>query len=146
MANAKFRYLSHTADIEFLAYGKDTKSAIENAALALLSIMLDVRKIKAARAKTSSIRIVEHAETIENLVWFVLQDVLSKRASEYLNAYAFEVDRLIKSGSKFKLSGRLLHKNLEGDHTILDVKAVTPHDLKVFKTKTGCSITVTVDV
>ncbi len=146
MANTRFRYLSHTADVEFIAYGKDYESAIENAALALLNVMLDIKRIRVKRGKTYSIRITESADTVENLVWFVLQDILSKRASQYLSAYSFEVDRIGNAKNKFGIAGRLLYKRLEGDYTILDVKAVTPHDLKVLRTRTGYSITVTVDV
>lgn len=146
MAKARFRYLSHTADIEFVAYGRDAKEAIENAALALLNVALDVKKIAAARGRIETVKISEKADTIENLVWFVLQDIISKRSAEYLSAYKFEVEKLDETEGRLSLSGRLFHKKLKEDYTLLDVKAVTPHDLLVKTKKRECSITVTIDV
>ena len=146
MARKPFRYLSHTADVEFVAYGKNLKEAVENAALALLNVALDIKKITDSRAPRRSITISEKADSIENLVWFVLQDINSKRASGYLNAYGFKVDKISRTKNGLGLKGRLLHKKISGDHTVLDVKAVTPHDLMVTTGKGRCSIRVTLDV
>ncbi len=146
MADAKFRYLPHTADVEFEAYGKSLKEAIENAVLALLNVALDLKKISSCKGKPSAAGISEEAGTVENLVWFVLQDVISERSARYLNAYRFRVDMLKTSKSGFALRGRLLYKEMKGDYTLLDVKAVTPHDLAVRNGREGYSITVTIDV
>ncbi len=146
MAGPKFRYLPHTADIEFSAYGKDVSEAMENAALALLSVVLDVKKIRSSRKATKSIKISEEADTLENLTWFVLQDINSKRASSYISAYGFKVDSFAKAGGKYIIKGRLLYKKLAEDYTLLDVKAVTPHDLSVKLRKGRCTMTVTLDV
>lgn len=146
MHKVPFKYLSHTADVEFAAYGKDTKEAIENSALALLNVALDVKKISGQKGAIKTVTINEKAATIENLVWFVLQDIISKRASGYLNAFKFKVDKLEENEKATKLSGRLFYKKLKEDYTLLDVKAVTPHDLKVSKTRKGCSINVIIDV
>lgn len=140
-----FRYLPHTADVRFRAYGKDFKGAIENSALALLSTMLDVKKIGRKKSATSSLQINETADTPEELVWFILQDILSKVDSRKLNAYAFKVSSL-KESEKISLKGRLLYKKTGADNALLSVKAVTPHGLKVVCSKKGCSIEVVVDV
>ena len=146
MAGQKFRYLPHTADIEFSAYGKDVPEAMENAALALLSVTLDLKKIRSTTVPTKYIKISEKAETLENLVWFVLQDINSKRASGYISAYGFRTDSFVRKEGKYWIKGKLLYKKLTEDYTLLDVKAVTPHDLSVKVGKSRSTITVTLDV
>lgn len=146
MYKMPFKYLSHTADVEFAAYGKDMKEAIENSALALLNVALDVKKINDEKGVIKTISIREKADTIENLVWFVLQDIISKRASGYLNAFKFKIEKIEEKENSAFLGGRLFYKKLKDDYTLLDVKAVTPHDLKVLKTKNGYSINVVIDV
>ena len=146
MAKKSFRYLSHTADVEFVSYGKDLKEAIENAGLALLNVALDLKKITASKGKIKTAGITEKADTVENLAWFVLQDILSMKAAGYLSAFKFKVDKLEETQSGLRLKGRLFHKKLKEDYTLLDVKAVTPHDLRVAKTKNGYSINVIIDV
>lgn len=146
MARAKFKYLSHTADVEFVAYGKDYGEALENSALALLNVALDLKRINKAEGVMRSVAISEKAGTIENLVWFTLQDILSKRAAGYLNAFRFKVEKLTGGKAGFRLKGRLLYKKLSGDYTALDVKAVTAHGLKVSEYGRGYSINVIIDV
>ena len=145
MARPKFRYLSHTADVELVGYGKDVKEAIENSALAMLSVALDVKKIERSKGPENSIVIKEKADKIENLIWFVLQDILSKKEALGLSTFRFKVDALKEEGA-FSLRGRLFYKKLKENYALLDVKAVTPHDLKVIKNMGGYSIDVTLDV
>ncbi len=143
----KFRYLPHTADMRFMAYGKDFGEALENAALALLSIMLDIKKIERMRAKSVAVGVSESAETHAQLAWFTLQDILSKVDSRKLNAYSFRIISIKKrSNGKMSLHGKLSCKSIPSDNALLSVKAVTPHDLIVKRGKDRVSINVVVDV
>ncbi len=141
-----FRYLPHTADMRFRAYGGDFRQALQNSALALLGIMLDVRRIRALKATVSRLRLSESADTQEELVWFTLQDMLSKVDSAKLNAYALRISRLEKRNGKFRLSASILYKRTRIDCSMLSVKAVTPSGLAVTSKKGICSIHVIVDV
>ena len=141
----KFRYLPQTADMRFRAYGSNFKEAFENAALALLNVMLDLRKIKKDSADESSMQINESAYSKEDLVWFTLQDILSKIDSMKLNAYSFKI-KSIKKGRKLTLKGKLSYKRTRNNYAMLSVKAVTPHDLKIEQKKGGFAIQVVVDV
>ena len=42
----KYKFLKHTADVKFQAYGKTLEESFANAALAMFSVMTDVKKIK----------------------------------------------------------------------------------------------------
>lgn len=141
----KFRYMPHTADISFVAYGKDISEAVENAAIAMLNIMLDLKKIKKDKGKVRGIEIRETALKLEDLIWFTLQDILSRKDRDSLSAFEFKVNELKEDG-KMELRGRLLYKELKANYALLDIKAVTPHDLEVKKGKTSFSIRVTVDI
>ncbi len=142
----KFRYLSHTADIEFVGYGSTLKKGIENSALALLNIMLDIKEISNNKSGDSYITIKESAQSRENLVWFTLQDILSKIDEKKINAFRFDVQKITEKNSEIKLTGRIVYKKIKSDNSLLSVKAVTPHDLSVKKEKGIFSVHVVVDV
>ena len=147
MAGRKYKYLPHTADMAFVAYGKDLKEALENSAEALLNIMLDLKRIGKKEVPSGSIRIKETAKSPEDLVWFVLQDILTRVDEKKLLAYRLKVDTL-KIGRDGKVSAdcTLLFKKLEENLFLLEVKAVTPHDLSARDTGKGYEIRVLVDV
>lgn len=141
----RYRYLPHTADMRFRAYGRNFNEALENSALALLNIMLDIKKIEGSKAENESIAITESGDSEGEIVWFTLQDILSKIDSRQLNAYSFKVTS-IKRGKRIKMSGRLMYKKVKENHAMLSVKAVTPHDLTVKKIGSRISVNVVVDV
>jgi len=133
VSKIRFRYLPHTADIRFVSYGNTFKEAFENAVRALLNIMLDIKRISRGDSKVGSITIKESARTKEDLVWYTLQDILSKVDEKGLKAFDFKIIDLDEA--KLKLSGKLFFKNTDKDYSLLEVKAITPHELKVEKTE-----------
>jgi len=141
----KYRYLPHTADMRFRSYGRDFGEALENAAAALLNIMLDVKRIEKDGSGSRTITIKETADSESEMAWFVLQDILSKIDSMKLNAYKFKVTS-VKRANKISMTGKLTCKKTKADYAMLSVKAVTPHDLNVKKAKAGVSINIVVDV
>lgn len=146
MPAKRFKYIPHTADVAFVAYGKNLEAALESAALALLNLMLDIKKVRAVNAKSIVIKIDDEASTKEDLVWYFLQDILSKIDAGKLNAYDFKIHAVKESHAKLKASGRLLCKDIKTDFTLLSLKAVTPHNLIIRSTAKGCSISVVADV
>ncbi len=46
-----YKYLPHTADVKFRAYGKSLEEAFENSAFALYNVMVDTKKVKAKVTK-----------------------------------------------------------------------------------------------
>ena len=146
MGRKRFRYVPHTADASFIAYGKDMAELIENAAYAMLCLMFDVKKIENAKNPAKAIRISEHAHTPEDLLWFTLQDILSKIDIHSVKAFIFRISSLKAVPHEMKLSGTLYHKEAGSDTILLGIKAVTPHGMKVEKTKNGYSVKVVVDI
>ncbi len=146
MGRKRFRYVPHTADASFIAYGKDMAELIENAAYAMLCLMFDVKKIESVKKPAKAIRISEHAHTPENLLWFTLQDILSKIDIHSVKAFIFRVSSLKTMPHEMTLNGALYHKEAGLDAVLLGIKAVTPHGMKIKKTKNGYSVKVVVDI
>lgn len=142
----KFRYLPHTADMAFVSYGSTFRMALGNSALALLNIMLDLKAISKDRGTEAGIKIKESAPNKEELVWFTLQSILSKIDAKKINAYRFDVSRISERNGRHFLEGRLLYRKTKSDYSLLSVKAVTPHGLKIDKRQGIYSINVVVDV
>jgi SHS2 domain-containing protein len=90
--------------------------------------------------------ILETANTQEELVWFTLQDILSRIDTRKLNAYAFRISGIRPKGKTLQLTGTLMCKGSGEDNALLSVKAVTPNDLFVRRDGRRCAIQVVVDV
>ncbi|MCL5427678.1 MAG: archease [Candidatus Marsarchaeota archaeon] len=134
------------ADIAFIAYGRTLEGALENAAMAMLSIMFDMKKITAVRKPVKALTVKDTAGSAEDLVWFTLQDTLTKVQVGNLVPVGFSVNRL-KTGKGLSISGVLEYKDVPAeDYGLLEVKAVTPSGLAVRKSKKGFSIRVVVDI
>lgn len=144
----KYAYVPHTADIAFIAYGRSVEEMIENAALALINVMSDVKKIKKDTSRIFSMHIKEKAGSIDDLVWMTLQDLLSRKYSLNLALLGIKVSGLDISGGEKALKASILYKKppASADYSLLEVKAVTPHNLKVKKRKGIWGVEITVDI
>ncbi len=75
--NNKFKFLEHTADIKFQAYGKSLNEVFENSALAMFNAMYD-KKIKSKIKKKTKIS----GEDRENLLYKFMEELLFLLDSE----------------------------------------------------------------
>jgi protein archease len=146
MGLRKFRYLPHTADVAFVAYGRSFKTAMENSAQALLGVMFDMKEMHKEKAKTKTLRLTEEAGTRDELVWFTLQKIVSKVDEKGVSAFGFKVNHMVQKKDKIVLHGCVFYKKLRKYVALLDVKGVTPHDLSVKRGKNGYRIHVLLDV
>ncbi len=146
MREKQFRYLSHTADAAFVARGSSFKAALENSALALINLMLDIDRVRRLRGRVRTARINEKASTREDLVWFLLQDILSRIDERKLNAFKFKINQIKESEGACKASGCIFYKESGIDSSLMSVKAVTPHGLRIGKRGKNYAIRVVVDV
>ena len=74
----QYKYLPHTADVKFQAYGKDLEEAFKNAALATFDIMTEVSKVKAKMEKEISVETIK----IETLLYDFLEALLYQMDTE----------------------------------------------------------------
>jgi len=119
----KYKFLEHTADIKFQAFGSTIEKAFENSALAMFNSMSE-EKIKSKIKK----KIKVSGKDNEALLYNFLEELL----------FLLDSKNFFLSSAKVRISGFNLEAELQGDsvknyETKLDVKAVTYNQMKVEK-------------
>jgi len=133
-----YKYLEHTADIEFEAYGETLAKAFENAAKALFNSIIDISKVEPKKEKKFEIE----AEDQESLLYDFLEQLLIYKDAEKLVFSEFSVEinglklKAVVRGEKFK----------EEHDQKVDVKAVTYNNMKVGKRGDKYFVHVVVDI
>lgn len=123
----KFKFLEHTADIKFQAFGKTLEKAFENSALALQKSIIQ-EKIKTKKTKKISI---SNTNDKESLLRNFLDELI----------YLFEAENFIFSKiTKLKIKENELNAELIGDKSqnynfLNHVKAITYNQMFVKKIK-----------
>lgn len=130
----EYRFLEHTADIMFEAYGKDYPEAFQNAAKAMFSVFGHAdEKVKAEFSVT--------AHNLEELTVQSLADVLA-----YMDTHEIVFSRLVVK--EFDSEKRHLGFEAYGEEKRPrdSVKAVTYHELMVNEDEKGWTIRILLDV
>ena len=146
MKRANFRYLPHTADVAFVAYGDTFPKALESAALAILNTMFDLKRLGAINAKQKTARVHDIADSYQDAAWFILQDIVSRIDEMGISAFKFKINSISRSDGKIRLRGCIFYKRTKEYVSLLDVKAVPPHGLKVDKVGKRYRIKAVLDV
>lgn len=136
MANEKFKFLEHTADVKFQAYGKTLDKTFENAALAMFNIMY---KGKVGSKIKKKIRV--EGKDNENLLYNFLEELLILLDSQ----------DFFMASCKVKIKDNKLEAEVSGDNAKkypadIDVKAITYNEMFVKKEKSKWVIQAVVDV
>jgi len=142
-----YRYVEHTADVEFIAYGKTLNSLFKDALLALFDTAADLRKIAKSKKPRTTILISDRAHTIEDLLWYVLQDALSAADSKGIFLYHVKNVRILEDkNSEFGAKLKLIGVKEEPELARLSVKGVSKYNLKVGKKGNFYKASVVLDV
>ena len=120
-----FKILEHPADLGIEAYGKDLREAFEQAAVALMSIILDLSSIKHRQSMTVELSATDY----EHLLVKWLTEVLYLYDGKGFVGNAFHISELGPTHLKATIMGEQFDH--EKHPTLLDVKAVTYHQLLV---------------
>lgn len=140
MSKKDFKILEHPADLGIEAQGKDLKEAFEQAALALMSIIIDLSTVKKQAAKTVEITGTDH----EHLLVKWLSEVLYLYDGEGFAGCRFEVQQLTVDSLEAIVHGEVFDPSKH--QTRLDVKAVTYHQLQIETNENRAKVRVFVDV
>ena len=138
----RFRFLEHTADAKFQAYGRTLEEAFANAALATASLMWDPGAI------TRSIQVPVHARggDLEQLLVRFLEEILYLVESRFFLLASADEVRIEKRGAEYALEALFWgDANSEKYETHGGVKAITYNEMKILKND-GYTIQVVVDV
>lgn len=133
----KFRFLPHTSEVKFKAYGKTLDNAFENAALALSQVIAKENKIRNTAKKEIKVR----GENKENLLYSFLEEIL----------YLFDAEHFIVAKAEVKINENNLKATLYGDDSsnyksLGEVKAITYSEMQIKKVSSGWEVQVVVDV
>jgi len=144
MENYEFRSDVATSDCAFYAYGKDLGELIVNACLATTQAMVNRKKIEAKEER--SIRV--ESDSIENLLYLVLDEVIYLKDAEQLVFNDFVISQLLEKADQYSISMTLKGEKIDREkhESHADVKAVTYHQFGVEKTKEGYLASVILDI
>ena len=134
----KFKFLPHTADIKFQAYGKNLEEVFENSASAMISQIFS-SKVKEKKKKKFEVS----GKDLESLMYNFLEEFL----------YLIDAEKFIYGKVKVKISKdrKNLKAEVYGDDvknykTEMSIKAVTYNDMFVKKIKNQWIAQVVLDV
>jgi len=140
----KYKFLPHTADVKFQAFGSNLEKAFENSALALQEVMTKKQKIKPKIKKVFSVE-----APIKDLKGIDYEKMLYSFLEEFL--FLFDSEGFILSKIKVKIISGRLNAIAYGDKAknckiSNDVKAVTYNSMFVRKEKGKWVCQVVLDV
>ncbi len=124
----KFKFLEHTADVKFQAFGREIEEAFENSALALKQTICDNVKVIASKKKTINLK----QKDLESLLYNFLEEILYLLDAE--NFLIAEISK-IKIDDKFNLRATILGDDASEYEFTNPVKAVTYNDMSITKEK-----------
>ena len=138
----KYRFLEHTADAKFQAYGKSLEEAYKNAAYAMVSLMWDREKIERKIQKT----VKAEGTDLEQLLVNFLEEILYLLDSQMFLLHAVDKIQIQRIAEGYVLEGLFLGDECGKDHQPYgDVKAVTYNEMEIH-TNNRFMVQVVVDV
>lgn len=133
----KYKYLEHTADIKFQAFGKNLEEAFVNSAYAMMKVLFEGR-VKGNKIKRIKIKGIDE----KSLLYNFLEEILFLLNTEYF---------LLSEVSRAEIKNNELTAELIGDDSRsynlgLDIKAVTYNDMFIKREKSKFTIQVVIDI
>lgn len=146
-----FRFLTHsvTSDVAFEAFGKTPEELFESAAIALFSVMCDVKNVE---PKTER-KVITTGETLEDLLFTFLNELIFLKDRDSMLFSIFDItihsnDLPAGRQGTYHCSGKVVGEAIDPKRHKLgvDVKAVTKHNFSVVKDSDMYKATVVLDI
>jgi SHS2 domain-containing protein len=126
----RFRFLDHTADAKFQAFGRTMEEAFANAALATASLMWDTGMVERKVRHALSTR----GRDLEQLLVHFLQEIIYLLETKAFLLGAAEEVKIKKEADGFSLAAVFAGDNHSGRYKIFgEVKAITYNEMKIEK-------------
>lgn len=135
----KFKFLPHTADIKFQAFGNSIEKVFENSALALFNTIYD-GKIK--NKKKFKIKVQGH--DLESLLYNFLEEVLVLIDSK--NFLPAKIKILKFNDKSFKIESEVSGDDAKNYQISMHVKAITYNEMFIKKIKNQFVAQVVLDI
>jgi SHS2 domain-containing protein len=126
----KFKYLQHTADAKFRAFGETIEEAFGNAALAMVSLMWDPEKIE----PEFEFELCVFGRDEKQLLVNFLEDILFKLDTKMFLLKSVEKICFVKKNNQLTLKAVLSGDTFsEKYETFGEVKAITYNEMEIVK-------------
>ncbi len=146
MARKGYRFVAHTADVEFIAGGKDVGEAFKNAALAMFDTIADTDAMRKSKGRRVGFAVAVRADGYDDLLWKMLQRCLTISSARGLFCYAMSKPKIKMAGGALALKATVSALGERPEVSRLEVKGVSRYGLAVSKSRAGFSASVVVDV
>ena len=134
----KYKFLEHTADVKFQAFGKNSEEVFENSALALKELICGKIKIKEEKNKIIKVK----GKDFESLLYNFLEEIIY-----FVDAENFIISKVNNIKIKdFKLNAKISGDKVSNYNFNNEVKAVTYNEMFVKKIKGKWTSQVVLDV
>ena len=135
----KFKFLEHTADAKFQAFGNTLKEVFENSALALFKILYD-KKVKEEKIHKIQVK----GNDLENLMYNFLEEFLILFDSE--NFLPGRIKSLELDEKNFRIKAEIIGDDVKNYKASTHIKAITYNEMFVKKGKNKWISQVVVDI
>ncbi|MFP4081653.1 MAG: archease [Candidatus Aminicenantes bacterium] len=126
----KYRFLQHTGDAKFRAYGKSLEESFTNAALATASLMWEWKDVK----KNIQHKVKVEGNDLEQLLVNFLEEILYLLDSKMFLLASVEKMNIQKKNGRYFLNALFRGDKYSEKYKIFgDVKAITYHQMNIKK-------------
>jgi len=145
MVERRFRFLDHTADLKFIAFGKTLNELFVNCAIGMFSAILE-NSLSEISPKISK-KIELNAENIETLLHDFLSELLFYFETYELIPSKFDIN-ITKGNEEYLLNSKVYGEkfNSKKHKIVTEIKAITYHDFYVKETKDGWEAQILCDI
>jgi len=127
----KYKYLEHTADAKFQAFGKTLEEAFKNSALAMLNLMCDTAKVKSKTDKEIKVK----GKDKESLLYNFLEELLFLLDSKRFVTGSIKSLKITGKSGEYWLNAGLSGDNASKYSFFGQVKAITYNNMLVKENK-----------
>jgi SHS2 domain-containing protein len=139
----QFKFLEHTADMKFQAFGKSLEEAFSNSAVAMFNVLTDTKLIEPKITKS----ITTNAPDLKSLLYNFLEELLFLIDTEFFILNSVSDLRINNMNSKYLLTAVVIGDKIDEKYSIHgDIKAITYNEMEVKEEKDYFMVQVVVDV
>jgi len=135
----KYKFIEDlTSDVLFEAYGKDLKELFKNSAIALSSVICDVKKVGGEKSFSVELK----GDSTEEIMVNWLQEIIALVDTEEMFFSRFDIIEISENHLKANIYGEPISPEKAG----VVVKGVTYYKLKLEKIKDVYKATISLDI
>lgn len=139
----RYRFLKHTADAKFQAFGKNLEEAFSNAATAMFEVIIKTGKIEKKITKKIEVK----AKDKESLLYKWLEEMLFLLDTEFFMLNSVQKIRIKKEKETYILQAEILGDTFKEKYERHGaVKAVTYNEMFVKEGKRKATVQVVLDI